>query len=674
MSWQEVIAKDIVKGRLGGSGGSHKYTNYTNEKLLADAWDDNKADKLIADITAGGHSYTNVIKLLAPFKGKTAKDIGVMLRRDDTYGSIIDNMEDSLNLTANELIPNISRNLARMARVGKGGTTIEAALSQLKDSPSLDNANQLRELIKNRTTIEANMNNIITTAELRTILEDLYPEQPEDKILLNANPTSHPTLQVTWGVVKATTGKPIEGWLERESTTKSHHSYKIVNYTKDSPKAIMQEGKEIVAANEDRGYFSETLPLGLTIMGEKGEKEILSQEPQEEAQEYERDDTVSIGKIPSSFFAALKGMKGSADELVPTIDNTLMLSPIFFSDAKSFKFGRVAKLILFGEGKSVTRLTLSGLDNVLEQVPLIKRGEEDSDFKTRAYHEYSTEYLIDLIYNYKQGDSPIPKTDENDKAIEDIQDQIKEKYGDENIDVEDSIEEINGFDTLEKLNEFMQGTELTREYLEGEDQLEWKTNPLASYEGNRLQLESPSFFEDMDSTPKEIKRNEARRLQSKKELSITFLKTILLDEGSFNFMNSVVKSVDETFESNNKMFNAIIYGLEKNLLDILQVRFTATDVDTLIKTIFTVAIRYDESIEAQIEKLKVEDKQYVPQEGDNEILEAIDIKVRAVWAKINSGFIDAIITKIDEIAELGNDNVKPLIEQGLVQIKGEVEE
>ena len=240
--------------------------------------------------------------------------------------------------------------------------------------------------------------------------------------------------------------------------------------------------------------------------------------------------------------------------------------------------------------------------------------------------------------------------------------------------MEDSIEEINGFDTLEKLNEFMQGTELTREYLEGEDQLEWKTNPLASYEGNRLQLESPSFFEDMDSTPKEIKRNEARRLQSKKELSITFLKTILLDEGSFNFMNSVVKSVDETFESNNKMFNAIIYGLEKNLLDILQVRFTATDVDTLIKTIFTVAIRYDESIEAQIEKLKVEDKQYVPQEGDNEILEAIDIKVRAVWAKINSGFIDAIITKIDEIAELGNDNVKPLIEQGLVQIKGEVEE
>ena len=640
MSWQQVIAKDIVKGRLGGSGGggAKKYTNYTNEKLLADAWDDDKTDQLIADITVAGNSgYTNVIKLLAPFKGKTKNEIGTMLHRDSTYGSIIDDMEDSLNLHRKELIEKIKTNLAKIATKGKGGTTIEAILSQLKESPSLEDANQLRELVNNKDSIETEMNGIITNAELIAILEDLYPEQPEDKILLDAHPQNHPTLQVTWGVVKVTTLKPIEGWLKLESRTKSHHSYKIINYTKDSPQAIIEEGKkDILADDENRGYFSETLPLGLILMGEKGERETVSQEGSKEgSQEYERITQNSVGLIPRKFFSALKDMKGSADELLPSIDNVILLSPIFFSDGKGFKFGRIAKSILFGENKYATHLTLGGLDSALDQVPLIKRGGEDNPaIKTRAYNEYSTEYLVDLMYNYGKEDSPIPKTDENDEGIDHIKDRIGEKYGDESIDVEDAIAEINGFDTLEKLNVFMKDTTLTDESFEGEDQKRWKTNPLKDSEKDRLLHESPSFFEDDDSTPEDIERFEANRLQSKKELSIRFLKTILLDKESFQ---------DKTVEG-------------------------------LIKTIFTVAIRYDKPIETLIEKLKVKDGQYVPQEGDNEILEAIDIRVRAVWAKINSGFIEAINNKINEIAKLGNHNVTPLLEQGLVKIKGEVEE
>ena len=712
MSWQQVIAKDIVKGRLGGSGGggAKKYTNYTNEKLLADAWDDDKTDQLIADITVAGNSgYTNVIKLLAPFKGKTKNEIGTMLHRDSTYGSIIDDMEDSLNLHRKELIEKIKTNLVRMARVGKGGTTIEAVLSQLKNDPSLEDANQLRELVNNKDSIETEMNGIITNAELRKILEDLYPEQPKDEMLYNKKQKTHDTLQVRWGAITMTSpvakltgwketelskGRMKDGvytptdrteqmvWEQNKETTSSRkipktHTYtlyKIIDYTKDSPQAIMQEAKD--AVGEGRSHIVEILPLGLILMGEKGERETVSQEGSKEgSQEYERITQNSVGLIPRKFFSALKDMKGSADELLPSIDNAILLSPIFFSDGKGFKFGRIAKSILFGENKYATHLTLGGLDSALDQVPLIKRGGEDNPaIKTRAYNEYSTEYLVDLMYNYGKEDSPIPKTDENDEGIDHIKDLIGEKYGDESIDVEDAITEINGFDTLEKLNVFMKDTTLTDSFFEGEDQKRWKTNPLASHEGERLQFESPSFFEDDDSTPEDIERFEANRLQSKKELSIRFLKTILLDKESFDFMNVVVKTNDEAFESNNKMFNAIVYGLENDLLDIFNVRFQDKTVEGLIKSIFTVAIRYDTPIETLIEKLKVEDRQYVPQEGDNEILEAIDIRVRAVWAKINSGFIEAINNKINEIAKLGNHNVTPLLEQGLVKIKGEVEE
>ena len=728
MSWQQVIAKDIVKGRVGGSGGAKKYTNYTNEKLLADAWDDDKTDQLIADITAGGRSgYTTVIELLAPFKGKTKNEIGTMLHRDDTYGSIIDDMEDSLNLTSKELIEKIKTNLAKIATKGKGGTTIEAILSQLKESPSLENANQLRELVNNKDSIETEMNGIITNAELIAILEDLYPEQPDDKILLDARPQHHPTLQVTWGVVRVTTGKHIEGWLKLESRTKSHHSYKIINYTKDSPQAIIEEGKEIVAANEDRGYFSETLPLGLILMGEKGERETVSQEGSQDSEvEYVMPETSDL-VIFNNYLEALKEL--TIDALL-TINDTKLLPPMFFSTGRSkgYSIGLIFRKMLLGES---AKPNIRGLQYILEDnIPerKLKTADGEQYYSPKLQGEegigkpnqLSVSFLQDIIVDYEDREHKyLPLTDDNTADIMLLKEQIAEKFGIEGIDdvidfdIDDLVEKINNSETELDLDKVMQFAVDNEDWIEyrhwtsieemkialeekrenGEDvsaledkikQMEQdKSKETTPQEGlESLYDKRKALVEDGNkaSQIKELDRTIERtidRLANTKDLEPTSIRKktairlaeyILLTGRPKEFIIEEVKPV-LSVDLNEDTINAVIYAIENNLFDIhTDIKASNSGLNTIVKTLATIAIRFDSSIDQLVGKLDVESLTYVPKEGDSEILKKISEKIEAVFTTIAKGFEKAIKVKVEEMIK-NKDSLEVLLKHNLIVAK-----
>ena len=728
MSWQQVIAKDIVKGRVGGSGGAKKYTNYTNEKLLADAWDDDKTDQLIADITAGGRSgYTTVIELLAPFKGKTKNEIGTMLHRDDTYGSIIDDMEDSLNLTSKELIEKIKTNLAKIATKGKGGTTIEAILSQLKESPSLENANQLRELVNNKDSIETEMNGIITNAELIAILEDLYPEQPDDKILLDARPQHHPTLQVTWGVVRVTTGKHIEGWLKLESRTKSHHSYKIINYTKDSPQAIIEEGKEIVAANEDRGYFSETLPLGLILMGEKGERETVSQEGSQDSEvEYVMPETSDL-VIFNNYLEALKEL--TIDALL-TINDTKLLPPMFFSTGRSkgYSIGLIFRKMLLGES---AKPNIRGLQYILEDnIPerKLKTADGEQYYSPKLQGEegigkpnqLSVSFLQDIIVDYEDREHKyLPLTDDNTADIMLLKEQIAEKFGIEGIDdvidfdIDDLVEKINNSETELDLDKVMQFAVDNEDWIEyrhwtsieemkialeekrenGEDvsaledkikQMEQdKSKETTPQEGlESLYDKRKALVEDGNkaSQIKELDRTIERtidRLANTKDLEPTSIRKktairlaeyILLTGRPKDFIIEEVKPV-LSVDLNEDTINAVIYAIENNLFDIhTDIKASNSGLNTIVKTLATIAIRFDSSIDQLVGKLDVESLTYVPKEGDSEILKKISEKIEAVFTTIAKGFEKAIKVKVEEMIK-NKDSLEVLLKHNLIVAK-----
>ena len=728
MSWQQVIAKDIVKGRVGGSGGAKKYTNYTNEKLLADAWDDDKTDQLIADITVAGNSgYTNVIKLLAPFKGKTKNEIGTMLHRDDTYGSIIDDMEDSLNLTSKELIEKIKTNLAKIATKGKGGTTIEAILSQLKESPSLENANQLRELVNNKDSIETEMNGIITNAELIAILEDLYPEQPDDKILLDARPQHHPTLQVTWGVVRVTTGKHIEGWLKLESRTKSHHSYKIINYTKDSPQAIIEEGKEIVAANEDRGYFSETLPLGLILMGEKGERETVSQEgSQDSGVEYVMPETSDL-VIFNNYLEALKEL--TIDALL-TINDTKLLPPMFFSTGRSkgYSIGLIFRKMLLGES---AKPNIRGLQYILEDnIPerKLKTADGEQYYSPKLQGEegigkpnqLSVSFLQDIIVDYEDREHKyLPLTDDNTADIMLLKEQIAEKFGIEGIDdvidfdIDDLVEKINNSETELELDKVMQFAVDNEDWIEyrhwtsieemkialeekredGQDvsaledkikQMEQdKSKETTPQEGlESLYDKRKALVEDGNkaSQIKELDRTIERtidRLANTKDLEPTSIRKktairlaeyILLTGRPKEFIIEEVKPV-LSVDLNEDTINAVIYAIENNLFDIhTDIKASNSGLNTIVKTLATIAIRFDSSIDQLVGKLDVESLTYVPKEGDSEILKKISEKIEAVFTTIAKGFEKAIKVKVEEMIK-NKDSLEVLLKHNLIVAK-----
>ena len=300
-----------------------------------------------------------------------------------------------------------------------------------------------------------------------------------------------------------------------------------------------------------------------------------------------------------------------------------------------------------------------------------------------------------------------------------LKEQIAEKFGIEGIDdvidfdIDDLVEKINNSETeldLDKVMQFAVDNEDWIEYRhwtsieemkialeekreDGQDvsaledkikQMEQdKSKETTPQEGlESLYDKRKALVEDGNkaSQIKELDRTIERtidRLANTKDLEPTSIRKktairlaeyILLTGRPKEFIIEEVKPV-LSVDLNEDTINAVIYAIENNLFDIhTDIKASNSGLNTIVKTLATIAIRFDSSIDQLVGKLDVESLTYVPKEGDSEILKKISEKIEAVFTTIAKGFEKAIKVKVEEMIK-NKDSLEVLLKHNLIVAK-----